>query len=74
MRFLPAVSCLGRARRCNDVHCTSSETPALLTKKPATPEMDYSGIVVGGDLGGTDLRIGDEVVGMYPVGSPDTLL
>lgn len=35
-----------------------------LSKKPGVPGMEYSGIVVGGDLEGTEFKIGMPVYGM----------
>lgn len=32
-------------------------------KRPAVPESDFAGIVAGGDLTGTDLKLGDKVFG-----------
>ena len=44
-----------------------SDMPSLVTKKPGVPEQDYSGVVAGGDLSGTSLKVGDEVFGTIPV-------
>lgn len=44
-----------------------SEMPSLAVKHPGVPEQDYAGTVAGGDLTGTDLKIGDEVFGTIPV-------
>ncbi|KAM0787822.1 hypothetical protein ACM66B_003876 [Microbotryomycetes sp. NB124-2] len=35
-------------------------------KKPAVPEADVAGKIVDGDVSGTDLQIGDEIVGFIP--------
>ena len=45
-----------------------SDMPSFVTKHPAVPEQDYSGVVAGGDLSGTNLKVGDEVFGTIPVG------
>lgn len=39
---------------------------SLGQKKPCVPEADVAGIVAGGDLSGTDLKEGDEVVAFIP--------
>lgn len=36
---------------------------SLLQKKPCTPECDFSGEIVGGNLEGTEFKIGDCVFG-----------
>lgn len=46
---------------------TMSEMPSLFVKHPGVPEQDYAGTVAGGDLSGSDLKIGDEVFGTIPV-------
>lgn len=35
-----------------------------LQKLPAVPESDVSGTIVGGDLSGTDFKVGDQVFGI----------
>ncbi|BGP16155.1 hypothetical protein JCM10213_006090 [Rhodosporidiobolus nylandii] len=40
-----------------------------LTKVPAVPESDFSGVVEGGDLEGTGLQVGDAVFGIVPAES-----
>jgi translation initiation factor 2 gamma subunit (eIF-2gamma) len=40
--------------------------PSFSTKKPGIPEYDFSGVVAGGDLQGTDLKKGDQVYGIVP--------
>lgn len=37
-----------------------------IQKKPAVPECDVAGMVVGGNLQGTGVAIGDEVFGLVP--------
>lgn len=37
-----------------------------MQKTPCVPESDVSGIIVEGDLSGTDLQVGDEVFGIVP--------
>jgi len=43
-----------------------SDMPSFVTKRPAVPEQDYSGVVAGGDPSGTNLKVGDEVFGTIP--------
>jgi NADPH:quinone reductase-like Zn-dependent oxidoreductase len=39
---------------------------SLIHKKPAVPEFDFSGVIVGGKLDGTGYMIGQEVFGIAP--------
>jgi NADPH:quinone reductase-like Zn-dependent oxidoreductase len=40
-----------------------------MAKKPAVPESDVAGVVEGGDLSGTDFKVGDAVFGIVPAPS-----
>jgi translation initiation factor 2 gamma subunit (eIF-2gamma) len=40
--------------------------PSFAVKKPGIPESDFSGVVAGGNLQGTDLKVGEEVYGIVP--------
>jgi NADPH:quinone reductase-like Zn-dependent oxidoreductase len=37
-----------------------------LSKTPAYPESDISGVIVGGKVEGTAFKVGDEVFGQIP--------
>lgn len=39
----------------------------FMTKKPGIPEEDFAGVIVGGDLSGSNFKVGDEVFGAVPV-------
>lgn len=46
---------------------TFSKPPgSYLVKKPAVPESDFSGVIVGGKTEGTDYKPGQEVFGLLP--------
>jgi translation initiation factor 2 gamma subunit (eIF-2gamma) len=40
--------------------------PSFMVKKPGIPEMDFSGVIAGGNLDETDFKVGDEVYGLVP--------
>lgn len=46
--------------------CYSTPPASFLVKKPAVPESDFSGVIVGGETEGTDYKPGQEVFGLIP--------
>ncbi|BGO94128.1 hypothetical protein NBRC10512_006950 [Rhodotorula toruloides] len=60
-----------KAAALNPVGYKAMVLPGLrwMQKKPAVPEHDLAGIIEGGDLSGTDLKVGDEVIGFVPADS-----
>ena len=57
-----------RAVSCNPVHWKTMGVAPMkyMQRVPCVPESDFSGVVAGGSLDGTDLKLGDEVFGIIP--------
>ncbi|GAA5898782.1 hypothetical protein JCM8208_005394 [Rhodotorula glutinis] len=57
-----------RAASLNPVHSKTMGMAPMkyMQRVPCVPESDFSGVVAGGSLDGTDLKLGDEVFGIIP--------